>query len=69
MMTNSQTHPNFYFDLPAGLTIVNVYNTNLGLTDATDDWTTDDTNNPRRYINDSFDPVGDMRIRVDVRRQ
>ena len=68
-VVNSAANPNYYFDLPDGLTLVNVYNTAIGEVLATPAWTTKDPSENRRYINSEFDPITRLHLRIEVRRQ
>ena len=65
---NTVSKPNWYFDLPAGLTLVNVQQFDAVRYQETTDWTTDDSSNPRRYIDDSAYDGNTATIRVNVRR-
>ena len=65
---NTRDKPNWYFDLPTGLTLVNVQQFDLVQYQITTDWTADDSNNPRRYIDDSAYSGNTAVIRVNVRR-
>ena len=61
--------PNVYFDLPAGLTLVNVQQRQAGQYFINPSgWTTDDSSQPRRYINDSNRENTFVIVRVNVRR-
>ena len=65
---NTQAKPNWYFDLPSGLTLVSVEQFDAVSYTITTDWTADDPSNPRRYIDDSAYDGNTATIRVNVRR-
>ena len=65
---NSVSAPNFYMDIPTGVTF-RAYNTALGgRAEMTADWTADDSANPRRFINDSQYPGVLIHTEVDITR-
>ena len=66
--TNSDAHPNFYFDLPTGLTLVKVQARQGGVYFDDSGWTTDDSTEPRRYINDDSYSGNFKLVRVVARR-
>ena len=66
--TTTDANPNFYFDLPAGLTLVKVQSRQGGQYFDDSGWTVDDSSQPRRYINDSSYSGNFKIVRVIVRR-
>ena len=48
VITNSASRPNYYFDLPTGLEIVNIYNTAIGEVLSTQFWTAEDTRKSKK---------------------
>ena len=65
---NTVSHPNYFFDLPTGVSLVSVHNTGIGSSLDTDSWTVADSHHPNRRFNTRYRPGGQYHARIVVRR-